>query len=82
MSTQTLTESILKKWSGTGFFVRFTDGDKTNVCAANLVWVSLKGTFCHPEYVTDRDFQLTSEELRLVQDKVWVQGLTFRPLQN
>ena len=73
-----MTQSILDKWNEghVGAFLRFLDGDKTNLLASNLVWVSLRDAMAHvDDWTCDWDMHLTSAESDLVRTPEWRAGL-------
>ena len=75
-----LTASILYKWENQNqnYFVRFLDGNKSNCAANNLQWASLKDVIDNPTFVTDWDVGLSPQEIALINDPSWLQGLVVQ----
>ena len=73
-----MTTSIMKKWNDQGSFIRFLDGNPTNVALTNLECVSIEEAMKHvDDWKVDWDMNLTDKEIALVRTSKWRDGLYF-----
>ena len=74
-----MTPRILKKWNEQGQFIRWIDGDSLNNFLNNLQTVSKSDALQNhfDDWTTDWFVDLTEEEIKLVENKEWRDGLFF-----
>ena len=72
-----LTNSIINKWRQQGKFIRFIDGNTANCSVKNLTYISLKDAMSDLNLKVDWDMYLTQEEIKLVRNDQWRNGLKF-----
>jgi hypothetical protein len=73
-----MTHSIIQKWRQQKVFIRFIDGNKLNCSVDNLEYVSLAECMKNTNtWVADWDLELTKEEVTLVLNSEWRDGLVL-----
>lgn len=76
--TNNVEASVLQKWNNQSYFVRFIDKNRNNCSGQNLQWVILKDALEHFDtWECDIDFEMTSEELKLIHCDEWRKKLSF-----
>lgn len=77
-SEKELTNSIIQKWRSQSMFVRYLNGERTDLRHENLEQVRIMDAMLHvATWVVDWDMQLTPQEEALVRTKRWRKGLKF-----
>ena len=77
------TESIIYKWNDQKKFIRYIDGNKDNTVESNKQEVPLHEAFEHfYDWTVDWFKHLNEEEIQVVNNTEWRNGLRFKTKQD